>query len=211
MIIYLSPSLQENNVGVGTYGTEEKRMNELTDILEGLLADCGHTIYRNCPTWTLSQAVANSNKYKPDIHIALHSNTFNKTARGCEIWCHKFGGKGEKLARSIYKYLSPLSPVEDRGIKEGYNRYGDGHPLYETAHTTAPAVLIEVGFHDNIQDVEWLTDCKEDIAIAIMNGINEYAGIPVVEVKPIEVIDYKAKYEELVAWLKEFLRLTKEE
>ena len=34
MKIYLSPSVQENNRGIGNYGTEKVRMNELTDIIE---------------------------------------------------------------------------------------------------------------------------------------------------------------------------------
>ena len=35
--VYLSPSVQENNIGIGNYGTEEKRMNEIADIVEDKL------------------------------------------------------------------------------------------------------------------------------------------------------------------------------
>jgi N-acetylmuramoyl-L-alanine amidase len=191
MKIYLSPSLQENNIGVSPYGTEEKRMNELADIVEGLLTDCGHIIYRNTPTMTLSQAVNDSTAKKVDIHVALHSNAFNGTSRGCEVFCHRVGGKGEKLAKSIYKYLEALTPTTDRGIKEGYNYFAEGKHLYETAFTTAPAVLIEVAFHDNPNDAQWIINNMVDIGITIANGINDYAGLPIVET------DYKAKYDKL--------------
>ena len=38
--IYLSPSTQENNVGAGSYGTEEQRMNQIMDLSK---TSCGAT------------------------------------------------------------------------------------------------------------------------------------------------------------------------
>jgi N-acetylmuramoyl-L-alanine amidase len=192
MKIYLSPSTQENNVGAGSYGTEEKRMNQLADVLEPLLRKYGHEILRNKPTMTLKEVKDASNAFKPDLHLALHSNAGNGLARGCEIYCYRYGGQGEQYARTLYKYLEPLTPTPDRGVKEGYNFYGVGKHMYEVTYTTAPAVLIEIAFHDNGNDAAWIVANMTAIATAITNAINDAAGIETV------IDNYKAKYDALV-------------
>jgi N-acetylmuramoyl-L-alanine amidase len=156
--VYLSPSVQENNIGVGNYGTEEKRMNEITDIVEEKLLKRGMVVYRNDPFWNLNKIALDSNNKKPNIHVAIHSNANNKKSRGCEVFCHKFGGEGEKLSRLIYEGIAVLTPSSDRGVKEGFNFYGEGKHMYELAVTNCPATLIEVAFHDNKEDAKFILD-----------------------------------------------------
>lgn len=173
--VYLSPSTQENNKGAGNYGTEEQRMNQIADVCERVLRQHRVILYRNKPEMSLAQVVADSNAKKPDIHFAIHSNAGG--GRGCEVFCHRFGGEGEKLARAIYSVVEPLTPSGDRGIKEGCNRFGPGKPLYELAYTNAPAALIEIGFHDNPEDAAWIVNNIEAIGTALAKGILNYLGI----------------------------------
>ncbi len=180
--VYLSPSTQENNIGVGNYGTEEARMNQIADITEKELLRHGLTVFRNKPEWSLQQVVEDSNVKKPDIHFAIHSNAGG--GRGCEVYCHKFGGHGEKLARAVYAKLSPLTPTEDRGVHEGCNFYGPGKHMYELAYTNAPAALVETAFHDNAGDAQWIINHIEDIGIALSKGVLEYFGIQYVLPNP---------------------------
>jgi N-acetylmuramoyl-L-alanine amidase len=180
-IVYLSPSTQEKNVGYGGYGTEEKRMNEIADVVEKTLKEFEITVYRNTPSMAVKEFVKDSNSKKPDVHVAIHSNACNGSARGCVAFCHKFGGNGEKLTKAIYDELEPLTPTSDRGVKEGYNLYGEGKPLYETAYTSAPATLVEVAFHDNREDAQWIISNIANIGTAIAKGILKYLGI---EYKP---------------------------
>ena len=116
-----------------------------------------------------------SNLKKPDIHFAVHSNAGG--GRGCEVYCHKYGGNGEKLARAIYAELSPLTPTQDRGVLEGYNLFGAGKPLYELAKTDAPAVLVEIAFHDNADDAKWIIANIEKIGNALAKGVLKYFEI----------------------------------
>lgn len=174
--VYLSPSAQERNVGAGNYGTEEKRCNQIADVVEQILAYHGIKVYRNEPSMSLAQIVEDSNSKNPKIHFAIHTNAFNKKARGCEIFCHKFGYNGEKLARAVYARISKLTPVGDRGVKEGYNFY-NGKPMYETCYTTASAALIEVEFHDNPNGAKWIIENIELIGIEIARGILDYFGV----------------------------------
>ena len=175
--IYLSPSTQENNIGALDYGTEEMRMNELTNLIEPVLRGYELIVYRNKPEMSLKQAVADSNSKNPDVHFAIHSNAYNGKARGAEVFCHKFGGEGEKLARAIYNEVSALTPTGDRGVKEGYNFFGPGKPLYELAYTNAPAALVEVAFHDQPDDAKWIMNNMSEIAWGIVRGILNYFGI----------------------------------
>lgn len=182
--IYLSPSTQEKNIGVGNYGTEESRMNQVADVTERVLKQHGFVVYRNKPEMTLAQVVADSNSKKPDIHFAIHSNAGSGNNRGCEVYCHKFGGNGEKLARAIYSEIEPNTPSSDRGVKEGCNHYGQGKPLYELAYTTAPAALIEIAYHDNKDDAVWIINNIEVIGTVLAKGILKYFDIPFQQENP---------------------------
>ena len=176
--IYLSPSTQEKNIGFGNYGTEEKRMNQVADVTERVLKQHGLVVYRNKPEMTLTQVVTDSNSKNPDIHFAIHSNAGSGNSRGCEVYCHKFRGSGEKLARVVYSEIEPNTPSSDRGVKEGCNHYGKGKPLYELAYTTAPAALIEIAYHDNKDDAVWIINNIEVIGTVIAKGILKYFDIP---------------------------------
>ena len=46
--------------------------------------------------------------------------------------------------------------------------------LYEIIRTNAPAVLLEVAFHDNKDDANWIINNEAEIAQAVVNGINNY-------------------------------------
>lgn len=176
MLVYLSPSTQERNIGYGNYGSEEFRCNLICDVVEKELIRHYLEVTRNEPTMSLREVVESSNHLEADIHFAIHTNAFNKKARGCEIFCHRFGGEGHKLAKSVYKRIEKLTPTKDRGVKEGHSFYS-GLPMYELAYTSMPASLIEIAFHDNPEDAKWIMENMEDIGIGIARGILDYFGI----------------------------------
>ena len=164
--IYLSPSTQENNVGAGNYGTEEQRMNEIMDLIENQLR--GHYIlYRNRPNMTLQQVVADSNAKNPDLHFALHSNAGGGS--GAECWICAKGGQAERFANRLYEELSALTPGKDRGVKVSTS-------LYEVNKTKAPAVILEVDFHDTPEGAAWILANKEAIARACVRAIMGHFG-----------------------------------
>jgi len=166
--VYLSPSMQENNIGVAGYGTEEIRMNQTADVVEKVLKRHGVTVYRNEPDWTLQKAVEDSNSKKPSLHFAIHSNAGG--GRGGEIYAYAPGGEGEKAARAIYSELEPITPTADRGVKFWSE-------LYELRKTDAPAVLVEIAFHDDEDDAKWIIANIEKIGTALAKGVLKYFGI----------------------------------
>lgn len=171
MKVYISPSTQEKNMtALGT--TEEYMMHLIADELVQLLQDSGLMVYRGKKEQTLQQMVAESNRLKVDAHIAIHSNATgtNEKARGCEVFHYPSSTKGIKLANYIYEYIEALTPTADRGVKTS-NVY------YELVYTNAPAVIIEVDFHDNHEGAKWIMDNIYLIAEAIAQGICDYFNI----------------------------------
>lgn len=168
--IYLSPSFQDHNTGVGEYGTEERRCNEIADVVERELKKSDKfVVIRNKPEMSLLEVIRDSNKNNPDIHFSIHTNAGANTARGCEVYAYKPNTKGDKLAQIVYRRLSAITPPEDRGVK--YNS------LAETTQTKAIAVLTEVSFHSNKEDAEWIINNIEKIGQELAMSLYEYYGI----------------------------------
>jgi N-acetylmuramoyl-L-alanine amidase len=168
--IYLSPSFQDHNVGVGDFGTEERRCNEIADVVERELKKSDKfVVIRNKPEMSLLEVIRDSNKNNPDIHFSIHTNAGADTARGCEVYAYKPNTNGDKLAQIVYRRLSAITPPEDRGVK--YNS------LAETTQTKAIAVLTEVSFHSNKEDAEWIINNIEKIGKELAMSLYEYYGI----------------------------------
>lgn len=166
MKTYLSPSTQEHNIGAGKYGTEEQRMNEVVDAMEPDLLRHGFHIKRNRPDMTLAEVVKDSNDWGPDVHVAIHTNAGG--GEGLEVlYC---SDKGYKLAKCIYDELAPLIPFPSRGLKKRTD-------LYELNSTNAPACIIEIIFHDDEKQANWLVEHKQEVAQRIDKGICKYFGV----------------------------------
>ena len=170
-VIFLSPSAQEYNIGYGDFGSEEYRMNRIADIVEKMLKEQGYTVYRNNPNEKLSDVVRRSNEVNPDIHVALHSNASGEgfSAQGPEIFANRPNTPGDRLANLIYNEIMQIYPDPTKGRGVLYTS-----SLYEIIRTNAPAVLLEVAFHDNPEDAQWIINNEDQIAQAIVSGINSY-------------------------------------
>ena len=177
--IYISPSNQDHNKGYGNYGTEQNRMFQIGEALKIILERCKQTVYISKKGMTFQQAVKESNDLKCDIHLAIHSNAFNKTIRGTQTMY--VSTQGKILSDLIYARLSAFTPVVDRGSKRNDN-------LYELNATTAVCSYLEIMFHDNEDDANLIINNIEKIAELIAKGVCEYLKIPFIE-KPKPVIN----------------------
>lgn len=194
--IYVSPSSQEANLGPNGY-VEEVAMNLVADLLCPELTRHGVEWMRNNRLNTYAGHVKESNLYKPDSHVGIHSDATgtNVLAHGCTILCYKpdinKNSEGTLLAKAIYTHMAPLTPTEDRGVKDGSTS------LSEIRDTDAPAVLIEVEFHDNPEGAMWIITHIPQIAGAILSGILDHYGIAYIP--PIDApVDYKSLYDKLL-------------
>ena len=167
--VYISPSSQNHNAGIPPFTVEATEMNKIADILVPLLTKDGRfVVKRNSPAMEVGQMAQDSNNFKADIHVAIHSNAGGGV--GTEAYAYGPNTNSERLAQSLYNQAAPLSPGKDRGVK--YNK-----GLYEVGDSVkATSALIELGFHDNVQDALWLATNSQQIASALYKGICDYYG-----------------------------------
>ena len=76
---------------------------------------------------------------------------------------------GARLAQDIYDQIIDIYPDPSKGRGVLFT-----NSLYEVINTLAPAVLLEVAFHDNEEDASWIIQNENIIAQAIVDGINNY-------------------------------------
>ncbi len=175
--IYLSPSTQEDNIYISG-GSEEYWMNLLADEMEPWLTSSGIKFVRNTPQMTAASSIRASNAGNYDFHLALHSNAApgerSGKAQGSIAFYAPTSVKGEKAAVLIAENLSTIYPYSAGTRAEATTRLG------EVTRTKAPAVLVEIAFHDNEQDAAWITGNLEQIAEKLALSMTEYFGIPLV-------------------------------
>ena len=167
--IYISPSTQEANIGVGSFGTEEDQMNKIADKLVALLLNDGRFVTaRNTPDMDIYQMAEDSNNFKADIHVAIHSNAGGGV--GTEVFAYGPKTNSERLAQALYNQIAPLSPGTDRGVKYDPR-------LVEVGNTVnATSALIELAFHDNLTDATWIVTSHQSIANGLYKGICDFYG-----------------------------------
>ncbi|MCF0234844.1 MAG: N-acetylmuramoyl-L-alanine amidase [Thermoguttaceae bacterium] len=172
--IYVSPSNQIHNIGFGEYKSEKQRMNEVADILVPILKKSGLTVYRNDPEKGIRDYTAEANEKNVDLYFAIHTNAANRKARGTEAFCYKFGGEGERFAKRVVDQIRTIYDGPNRGVKESHSHFGPGKPLHETAGPNAPAVLVEIAFHDEERDSKWILENIEPIAQVLARAVLEH-------------------------------------
>lgn len=181
--IYLSPSTQEFNPYSGG-GNEEYYMNLIADAMEPYLAASGIQFVRNTPEMTAASSIAASNSGVYDLHLALHSNATasgNGSTRGSEVYYFPSSIEGKRFADILAENLQMIYPLPDRV------RTVPTTSLGEVARVRAPGVLVEIAYHDNPEDAQWIRDNIDEIARIMVLSLTEYFGIPFNMPQPISV------------------------
>lgn len=181
--IFLSPSLQEYNPYEGG-GNEEYYMNVIADEMLPYLRASGIAVSRNSPEQTLAQAIGQSNAGNYDLHLALHSNAAPPALagriKGADVYYYAGSAQSRRAADIIAENFRRIYP-NPAAVKTVSNT-----SLAELRRTRAPAVLIEVAYHDNPEDAQWIRDNTQEIARNLVQSLTEYFGIPFVEPRPIQ-------------------------
>jgi len=117
---------------------------------------------------SLSDRVDASEEYQPDIFISIHVNSSTSdSSRGVET--HYYHQESLPLAQTVHASLaSAISNSPNRGLFKS--------KFYVINHTTAPAILMEIGFISNTEERGQLLSesRKQATAKAIVEGINNY-------------------------------------
>lgn len=176
--IYLSPSVQEFNPYVNG-GNEEYYMNLIADAMIPYLKSSGIYFTRNNPNDTLSQVIEQSNAGNYDLHLALHSNasppSMPGVLRGPDVYYYTYSDNGKRAADIIADNLKVIYP--DPNLVTVI----PNTTLTELRRTKAPAVLVEIAYHDNYEDANWIINNIDTIGRNLALSVTEYFDVPFIE------------------------------
>ena len=179
--VYLSPSDQTSNKYACGDTNEAVQCRRIADACEVALKRCGFEV-KNNKTDSMEARCKESDSWKADLHVPIHTNAYNKSVTGTRLFCYSTSGAGYKACQAVFNALAPLTPGTSENIRANTG-------LYEVSYPDAPTVYIEVDFHDVAAVAKWIVENTEAIGEAIAKGICNHFGMKYVEkpkpVKPI--------------------------
>ncbi len=198
MVIGVNCGHTTSGPGYGAVGIikEAEHTRLVGQALMGLLRSSGVTVIdctidqADTQNEYLAAAVALANRQDLDLFISIHFNaSAAHTGHGAEVYTYE--GRQYQDALDVCANLAELG-FTNRGVKEGSG-------LYVIRKTKAKAMLVEVCFCDNQQDIEIYNKAggAQGIAKAIFKGIYKEAVIPIVP----ETEDHNLTVEEFHAFV----------
>lgn len=116
---------------------------------------------------SLQDRVAISEKFDPDIFVSIHVNSsVRPEITGVET--HYYHQESMSLAQTVHSSLASAVSSPNRGLFKS--------KFYVINHTTAPAILVEIGFISNSAERAQLVSekRKQATAKAIADGVQNY-------------------------------------
>ena len=174
-IIYLSPSTQEGNYYVNG-GTEEQYMNLLADKMVPYLDASGIRYVRNTPDMTAASSIAASNAGNYDLHLALHSNAAPEgrygQVRGVLVFYYPGSQPGQRASTIIANNLKAVYPLPSLVQTRATTAIG------EVRRVRAPSAFLELGYHDNLEDADWIKANLDAAARNIVLSLADFFDVP---------------------------------
>ena len=168
------------NAGAEGFGYREQDINYAVGTRLGeLLRQDGRfevKLSRNSPTDSLGTSNATSlaarvnaaNEWGADYFISVHANaSTNPNANGTEVYVYREPSTAADLAEDVLEGI-----VDRMGTKNNGVRVNPG--LYVLRRTRMPAILVELGYITNAEDVRKMTEDPWGFAQGIYNGILDY-------------------------------------
>ena len=176
--VFLSPSTQEYNIYV-TGKSEEYYANLIADAMVPYLRASGISFGRNDPSGTVSTSIALSNAGNYNLHLAIHSNAapenLSGLIKGPDVYYYRDSSRGKAAAEIFANNLKLIYP--DPSLVSTVPTT----TLVELRRTKAPAVLVEVAYHDNVEDANWIIENIEEIAENLALSVADFLGVPFIE------------------------------
>lgn len=169
--IYLSPSTQPYNL-YATGGNEQQWMNLLADRIEPLLTSAGINYDRKSLEMSAADAIRAVNAGNYDLSVALHSNaapgSLAGTLQGIHVYYYPGSKDGQRAATILAEGLKQIYPHPELVRTMPTTSIG------EVARTRPPTAFLEIGYHDNIADSQWIQKNLEPLAQNIVASISSY-------------------------------------
>lgn len=167
--IYLSPSSQTANTYAVGNTNEAAQCRKIALAAKVALERCGFEVKANVTESEYSNRVKESNSWGADAHIPIHTNASNGKVAGFRGFYYTEGNAGHKLLAAIESEVAPITVGTS-------DRLSARPELYEVKNSKAPCAYLELGFHDNVVEAQYIIDHTDDLAEAICKGVCKYYG-----------------------------------
>jgi N-acetylmuramoyl-L-alanine amidase len=175
--VYISASNQSNNVGVESsdYTNEAEEMSEIADLIKSKLKKYDVEVKINNPNGNANNWNQEAKGY--DLKISLQTDiSTNSSLYGIETWIDSSSSNVYSIANNIQSSIVNIYPNKER---ENYNR-GIKYSkciLSEACDKYHPnQMIVKLGYHDNLEDANWIHESKDSIATKIAQSILDYYG-----------------------------------
>lgn len=170
MKIFFSPSDQYGNVYAACNTNEGIEANVICQNMRDFALGYGWEVGYN---QLMKPAVKESNKMRPDLHLAFHTNASPKhNVRGLRFFYYSGSAVGRPLAEYLEKQWNDgqvwLTAPCIEAIAKPYNT------LYEIKYTVAPCLYVEWDFHDTVDGANGIHRHRKDIAYWLIFNIKEF-------------------------------------
>ena len=151
-------------------------MNLLADALVPYLNSNAIRYRRNRPEMTAASSIREANAGNYDLYLALHSNAAPEgqygEQRGILVFYYPGSRQGQRAAELIAEELRKIYPLPGKVATRSTTTLG------EVRLSRAPAVLAEIGYHDNYEDAVWLEGHWDAIAQQLGRALTRFFGLP---------------------------------
>ena len=171
------------NAGAEGFGYREQDITYAVGIyLRDILLEDGRfeaRTSRNAPDEVLGTSNATSlaarvnaaNSWGADYFISIHCNASeNPAANGSEVYVYREDSVAAALARQVLDAIVARVGTKDNGVRVN-------SALYVLRRTQMPAILVELAYITNAEDVQKLVNDQYAFAYAIYEGLCFYLGL----------------------------------
>ncbi|MDQ0254509.1 N-acetylmuramoyl-L-alanine amidase [Evansella vedderi] len=171
--IFIDPGHGGRDPGAVVNGVFESRLAlEISNKLKTELERAGARVVMsrtNDSFVALSDRTRMANNSNADIFISIHMNSFMlPSANGVEVFFDRTnaGADSRRLAESVQRQLVSQLGFRDRGVVE--------RNFEVIRFSRMPAILAEIGFMTNPNDLDKLVNQQDKIVEALMEAIDQY-------------------------------------
>ncbi len=186
IIIYLSPSRQDQNFYWAGQTTEKEQMEAVGAVAHRILQqEYNCVVYTATPELELRERAFEALELKADVYFAIHSNATGTqdVHYGASSYYCGASGRSKDLGESIVEKLNAISPMKCTLNKQMYSALesfgGVGYAEVRDPYNLGMvSLLLETDFHDNEITGQWIMDSHELIGRACAEALAETFGIP---------------------------------
>ena len=171
------------NAGAEGFGYREQDITYAVGIyLRDILLEDGRFAVRNSRNTpeeslgtsnatSLAARVRGANEWGADYFISIHCNASeNPAANGSEVYVYRQGSVAADLAQQVLEAIVARLGTKNNGVRVNPS-------LYVLRRTQMPAILVELAYITNENDVQKLVNDQYAFAYAIYEGLCRYLGL----------------------------------